>query len=177
MVEISSNLDPRMNAAAERALDNQRVQAGKEYLDALNRLGLDPDVLCWVYDVDADEMELAIVTTMAERVEILQIYKLLFRAYEVAATPREIDPFIVSIYGSNSNHGIQLRDHVSTLAADGAFSSPENAKRFVISQKNWSENLVILARGIYTAKQVRRSATEDMTRWNRFRKNVQSLAA
>lgn len=177
MVEVSTRIDPQLEADAEGALDAQRVQAGKEYLDALHRLGLEPDVLCWVYDAIDNEIELAIVTSMAERVESLQIYRLLFRAYEAAATPREIDPFIVSIYGSNSFFGITLRENISDLTADGAFSSPENAKRFVTVIQGSAGFKVVLARGVYARKELRRSAAEDLRRWGRFKQNVEAVAA
>lgn len=177
MVEVPSRVDPQLNAAAEDALDAQRVQAGKEYLDALHRLGLEPDVLCWVYDAIESEIELAIVTSMAERIESLEIYRLLFRAYEAAATPREIDPFIVSIYGPNSSFGITLRESISNLTTDGAFSSLENTKRFVFSIEGPARSKFVLARGVYTRKELRKSAAEDLRRWGRFKRNVEAVAA
>lgn len=177
MVEISSRLDPELSAAAERALDERRMQAGREYLDALQRLGLEPDILCWVYDALEGEMELVIVTSMAERVESLKIYELLFRAYEVSATPREIDPFLVSIYGSNSFYGTSLRNYIAMLAADGVFSSSEQAKRFVATIRNASDLRVVLARGVYASKDTQKSAADDLRAWHRFKQNVEALAA
>ncbi len=163
--------------AAERALDAARVAAGKEYLAALNGLGLEPDVLCWVYDADADEMQLAIVTSMAERVEGLSIYKLLFRAYEASATPREIDPFIVSVYGPRSHFGMALRRHLGGMARCGTFSSPERAAMFTMTNAGASGRLVVLGRGVYAAKEGRRSAAEDLQRFKRFQRRVEALAA
>ncbi len=153
------------------------MQAGKEYLDALHRLGLEPDVFCWIYDAVEDGIELAIVTSIAERIGSLDIYKLLFRAYEAAATPRDIDPFIVSIYGPNSFYGAMLREHIRTLAADGAFSDPGNATRFTTVMENSAELKVMLARGVYARGDTRRSAAQDLKRWSRFKQNVEALAA
>ena len=168
--------DPRVEAA-ERSLDAAREAAGRDYLVALNRLGLEPDVLCWAYDVDADEMQLAIVTSMAERVESLSIYKLLFRAYEAAATPREIDPFIVSVYGPKSDFGVKLRRFLGGLAQRGTFSTPERAARFVMTDTGASGRLVVLGKGVYVATEGRRTAAEDLRRFMSFERRVQALAA
>ncbi len=168
--------DPLVEAA-ERALDETRVVAGREYLAALARLGLDPDVLCWVYDADHDEMQLAIVTTMAERVDGLSIYKLLFRAYEAAATPREIDPFIVSVYGPGSDFGVTLRRHLGGMAKRGMFSTPEQAARFAMTKAGVSGRLVVPGKGVYVATEGRRSAAEDLKRFQYFQRRVRALAA
>ena len=61
------------------AMDH-RLRAGREYLDALCKLGFVPDVLCWaVAGSAADErMELLIVTTWADTIGPKAIYDLLF---------------------------------------------------------------------------------------------------
>lgn len=168
--------DPAVGAA-ERALDAARVGAGKEYLAALNALGLKPDVLCWVYEVEEGEMQLAIVTSMAERVGGLSIYKLLFRAYEAAATPREINPFIVSVYGPKSNFGVKLRRVLGGLAERGTFSVPERAALFTLTDTGASGRRVVLGRGVYVASEGRRSAAEDLKRFRHFQRRVEALAA
>ncbi len=168
--------DPLVEAA-ERALDETRVVAGREYLAALSRLGLDPDVLCWVFDADHDEMQLAIVTTMAERVDSLSIYKLLFRAYDAAATPREIDPFIVSVYAPGSNFGVTLRRHLGGMAKRGTFTTQDLAARFAMTKTGASGRLVVPGKGVYVASDGHRSAVEDLKRFQHFQHRVRALAA
>lgn len=169
--------DPALEAA-KRALDEARVAAGKEYLAALSGLGLEPDALCWVYDPDADETHLAIVTSMAERVGGLSIYKLLFRAYEAAATPREIDPFIVSVYGPKSDFGVRIRKLLSKMAKRGLFAVPERtAAEVLFTDIGGTGRLVVLGRGVYVAKEGRRSAADDLRRFQRFERRVKALAA
>lgn len=163
--------------AAERALDERRMLAGKDYLAALRRLGLAPDVLCWVYTADHGEMHLAIVTSMAERVDSLSIYKLLFRAYEAAATPRDIDPFIVSVYGPRSDLGMKLHQHLGEMAKRGTFSTPEKAALFTLTNAAPSGRHVVLGRGVYVAEEGRRSAADDLQRWRHFQRSVEALAA
>lgn len=181
MVEASMTPETRPDpavAAAERALDGARVAAGEEYLAALKRLGLEPDALCWVYDPDSDETHLAIVTSMAERVGGLSIYKLLFRAYEAAATPREIDPFIVSVYGPRSDFGARLRKLLGGMAKRGLFSVPERtAAQVLFTDAEGSGRLVVLSRGVYAAEEGRRSAADDLRRFQRFERRVKALAA
>lgn len=168
--------DP-LAAAAERALDEARLLAGKEYLAALANLGLDPDVLCWVYDADRGEMQLAIVTSMAERIGSLSIYKLLFRAYEAAATPREVDPFIVSVYGPKSDFGMKLRQTLGGFGKRGRFSTPERAALFTLTNTGASGRQVVLGKGVYVATEGRRSAADDVKRFERFARRVRALAA
>lgn len=168
--------DPAVEAA-ERALDETRVIAGGQYHRTLKDLGLEPDVLCWVYEADRNELQLAIVTSMAERIDGLSIYKLLFRAYEAAATPREIDPLIVSIYGPRSDFGATLRRHLGALAQRGTFSTPQRAALFAMTNAGASGRLVVLGKGVYAASEGHRSAAEDLKRFQRFQRRVRALAA
>lgn len=172
--------------AAEAALDEVRSRAGIEYLKALRSLGLDPDILCWVYEPGEGEMGLALITTLAERVESMRIYDLLFRAYEAAATPREVDPFIVSVYGSGSVFATWLKGILARYTANGMPLAGDTKKGTKFSFRHQSINLwdhslggdrIVLARGVYALKQARRSHATDLKRWKTFERNVLRLAA
>ena len=79
-------------------LDVSRQNAGGHYLDALRKLGLDPVALFWAYDTVVKSFVLVLITEFFDYKGPYEISKLLFKAYNAAATPREIDPFIIRLH-------------------------------------------------------------------------------
>lgn len=73
-------------------------QAGAEYLTALQKLGLDPECLFWAEDEIIGIPVLVLVTRQVDRVGPLALSRLLFKAFNAAATPNEINPFLVRLH-------------------------------------------------------------------------------
>jgi hypothetical protein len=82
----------------QRDLGVARYDAGADYLDALRRLKLEPEALFWAYDRTLEQVVLVIVTSLFDFVGPLPLTRLLFDAYNAAATPKEIDPFILRLH-------------------------------------------------------------------------------
>ena len=82
----------------QRDLGLARYDAGAGYLDALRRLKLEPEALFWAYDRTVGEYVLVIVTSLFDFAGPLALTRLLFDAYNAAATPKEIDPFILRLH-------------------------------------------------------------------------------
>lgn len=93
---------------AHRAINAERVAAGREYTESLIRLGFVPDMIAWTYLTVDQRAELAIVAREAEVLGPRAIYLALLTAYEHSILPRAIDPFVVSIYGPRSDFGKSL---------------------------------------------------------------------
>lgn len=74
------------------------MRAGQEYLDAVVSLGLIPAFLGWGWDPAASQWLLVLVTSIVDAGGPLRLNRLLFRAYNAKATPKEISPFIVQIF-------------------------------------------------------------------------------
>ena len=74
------------------------MEAGAAYLAALRKLGLDPECLLWAEDEVVGQTVLVLVTTQFDRVGPLEVSKLLFKAYNLAGTPKEISPFILRLH-------------------------------------------------------------------------------
>lgn len=84
----------------------RRLEAGREYLAALVKLGFSPDAVFWAgvaKDARPDELELIIISTWVDSIGPKAVYDLLFAAYDRSATPKEIDPFNVSLFSPESN--------------------------------------------------------------------------
>ena len=82
----------------QRDLGVARYDAGADYLDALRRLTLQPEALFWAYDRTLEQLVLVIVTSLFDFVAPLPLMRLLFDAYNAAAAPKEIDPFILRLH-------------------------------------------------------------------------------
>jgi hypothetical protein len=82
----------------QRNLGVARYDAGAEYLDALRRLKLEPEALFWAYDRTLEQYVLVVVTSLFDFAGPLALTRLLFDAYNAAATPKEIDPFILRLH-------------------------------------------------------------------------------
>src|SRR5262245_48069179 len=81
-----------------RPVPPQYLTAGQDYMDALVGLGLVPAFLGWGWDPLASQWLLVLVTCIVDAGGPLALNKLLFRAYNAKATPKEISPFIVRVF-------------------------------------------------------------------------------
>ncbi|MBO0904680.1 hypothetical protein [Jiella sonneratiae] len=111
---------------ALNAISADRMEAGRRYLDALDALGFVVEGAMWTVDAHGDDAELALLTSLVETVGPQTIYAALFRADEQAKTPREVSPWIVSIYGPQTNlfrsfqsEGVGAMDPISAAAPGG----------------------------------------------------------
>lgn len=112
----------------------RRLKGGREYLTALKKLGFIPDALLWagVGDQAADgAMELLIVTSWVDEIGPKAIYDLLFEAYDASATPKDIDPFIVTLFSPETQIAIDLKNAIYTLRSD-ARAKPSKEVRPVL---------------------------------------------
>jgi hypothetical protein len=163
-----------------RALSAQHLKAGKDYLAALNMLGLHPMFLGWGREVDSGEWLLGMVTSIVEAGGPLALNKLLFQAYNAEATPREISPFIVRVYSPEIAPATFYTLAAYDLAAkDLKVSGPNLAETFVT-------NVTMTFLGVeyeminayFIPQRVKRTKYQaKLAEWQMFKRNVEKLAA
>jgi hypothetical protein len=173
------------------------IIAGTEYLASLRKLGLEPDALCWIvrhFRVDDDstqsEKHLALVSSLADRYGPRQIYDLLFLAYDASATPKEVDPFIVSLYGPKTAVGRTLLAHLQNARVREAVQDAVRSARIGRDPGSFDEGAAmimtdpdtltmfsVLSAGIFVVKKRGFTPAADQRRFSRFKNEVESLAA
>lgn len=160
-------------------LDAGRLEAGRDYLQALRKLGLEPDGLLWAHDRDLEQFVLVLVTKFVDVAGPLDLSKTLFAAYNAAATPREIDPFIVRLHSPNQSiirslsEALQTKYRVQEIDEDGRPGAFVEDMRITLTVGP----LVVQREWIYQFKQRKQANIDVSRRWHRFSDNVQHLAA
>lgn len=170
---------------ASFAIDSTRLAAGKAYLRALQDLGLDPDGLFWARERRDNQIVLVLVTSFFDYAGPLEISRLLFKAYNAAATPREVDPFVIRLHSPAQTiigtlarmleSEIQVRDlNEETGRYKGWYNASEKANvTFTLAG-----DLEVSVGGIYKMDRKSKAATVDLARkWRRISGNVERLAA
>lgn len=98
----------------QKDLGVERYDAGQDYLVALRALKLEPEALFWAFDKGIGQFVLVLVTALFDFAGPLALSQLLFEAYNSAATPREIDPFIVRLHSPRHTLYRAVQDHIAT---------------------------------------------------------------
>lgn len=156
-------------------IDVDRMEAGRSYLAALRRLGLEPDGLFWAVDrLDDDKPILMLVTRYFDIVGPTALSSLLFKAYNASATPREIDPFVVRLH-SPDHH--MLRTIITAM--DKFDEQVVKKGRTKITPDSYIDTgtVAIPLGQVYVWNDVRRPKIDMMRRWGFITKKVDAVAA
>lgn len=170
----------------QRHLGVARYDAGAEYLDALRRLKLEPEALFWAYDQTLGQYVLVIVTSLFDFAGPLALTRLLFDAYNAAATPKEIDPFILRLHSPKHALYRAAQLHIGNRfdmadlkgrALDRATIAGEATPPVVTSFR--AGDLESFGTWVYKSTPVPAKAktTDTERRWRRFESAVHALAA
>ncbi len=170
----------------QRSLGLARYDAGAEYLDALRRLKLEPEALFWAYDWALEQHVLVVVTSLFDFAGPLALTRLLFDAYNAAATPREIDPFILRLHSPKHALYRAAQLHIGNRfdmadlkgpALDRATVAGEVMPRVVASFR--AGDLESFGTWVYKSTPVPPKAQipDAERRWRRFESAVHALAA
>lgn len=151
----------------------ERMEAGRDYLVSLNALGLYPEGLLWAYHEERDEMVLAIVSSIVDRVGPKEIYEVLFEAYEKAGTPASIDPWIVSVFSPKS---IFTDDFRAMMAMD-VHAQAAGGAEIASVLLSVTDGYVFEKEWVYIAQTRNDQSKHQVAEWKRFRQNVHHLAA
>jgi hypothetical protein len=161
--------------AAEDLNDmDRRMIAGREYHHSLQRLGFFPQAVFWAHvgHVEPTRMELCVVTSWADNIGPKAVYDLLFEAYDESATPREIDPFIVSIFSPRSQVAADLFNAVGMVKSDNHKYDPRGAM-IVLGMFDY----MTIYPWVIFARETKSTRFDDARRFRAFQANVERLAA
>lgn len=166
---------------ADDLVTESRFRAGERYIRAIEGLGFSVEYALWTISAESQagsDIQLSIVSRMIETAGTKAVYELLFKAFEYAATPREIDPWIVSLYGTRT----KFADHLPSipLMQDIGFMTVKTDDGLVNHETPvWHQVLDRLTRPswIYKLKHFEDTAHSDDWAYERFRRNVEALAA
>ena len=117
---------------ASRPVSPEYLTAGQDYLNALVALGLVPAFLGWGWDPNVSQWNLVLVTSIVDGGGPLALNRLLFRAYNAKATPKQISPFIVRVFspelvpgGAGSNFWILGSKDATVKGVPGKVKNPQ----------------------------------------------------
>ena len=169
----------------QKDLGVERYDAGRDYLAALRHLKLEPQALFWAYDKSMGQLVLVIVTSLFDFAGPLALTRLLFDAYNAAATPKAIDPFILRLHSPKHTLYRTVQGHLGSRFEDANLKGPA-LDRATISGK-FTPGVAVAFRagdlegfGTWVYKNTGISkvkAVELGPRWRRFEGAVHALAA
>lgn len=173
------------------------IEAGRAYLAALQRLGLQPEAMCWLFtpernadgviledESSAGSLTLAIVSKFAEYAGPAAVYELLFRAYDAAALPKEVDPFSVTVFGPHSSAGLTLTTQLTRTSfnsakedIEGKLERPDQPAMLILTNPDMDGTLLsVPVSGVYVLPHKLPNEAQTRRRFNRFKSTVEGLA-
>jgi hypothetical protein len=173
-----------------RPVPPQYLAAGRDYRGALVSLGLIPAFLGWGWEIATREWVLVLVTSIVEAGGPLALNRLLFRAYNAKATPKEISPFVVRVFspeiipGGATSQFWLLGEHNFTV--QGVPGTVKNSDALTPRKvTNVQQAFMGIQLEMINSYQTMPGAVdralagyhERQKEWRRFRTNVEKLAA
>lgn len=166
-------------------LPAQHLKAGEEYLAALMKLGLTPEFLAWGQETNTQNWVLVMVTPTLEVGGPLAMNELLFKAYNTHATPQEISPFIVRVYGNRTLVAPLLKQLASVDVTNMKAQKVDKRTHAPIGEPHTIEmigqtfdDVHIKSANIYKiSRRAPKGHDQRVKEWLRFKGNVERLAA
>jgi hypothetical protein len=160
-----------------RPVPPQYLKAGGDYLEALRELGLNPNFLGWGWETAAEQWLLVLVTSIIDAGGPLALNRLLFQAYNAEATPKEISPFIVRVFSTE----IIPNDFYMLGEKNLRIDTVNGKKRQMPAIQNIQRTFLGVDLEMVNSYQnlpiKKLKYHERRNAWNRFKHNVEKLAA
>jgi len=153
-----------------------------DYLTAVRRLGLEPEFVSWAFDKEWDQFVLIVVTAFFDHAGPLAVSGMLFRAYEAAATPESVNPFIIRLHSPNHKIYRKLlpllakRNLVGDVVPDHGRPIPSDWNKDAPVQID-SDGLLIHPDWTYKFAKTKSSPETVARSWRHFSHNIEKLAA
>jgi hypothetical protein len=163
---------------AGRELPAGYLEAGAEYLDAVQKLGLRPRFAGWGWEEATELWLLVLATSIYDAGGPLETNKLLFKAYNAGATPKTISPFIVRVFSPEilPQNLFDMRPGESEYKVGWPGTEPKTKIRGYLTLDLYGTK--VSAIHMYEVRQPKaRKYHDNLKEWHAFRRNVEKLAA
>ncbi|MCW5712755.1 hypothetical protein [Shinella sp.] len=164
-------------------VDEARLAAGAEYVAALEKLGFLVDVALWSIAAhrtgEDSDLQLCIVSRLVERAGTGELYQLLFRAYDLAATPRNFDPWNVTLFGPKTRFAELMKIQPEMLGTAQMEVQGVDGSKHYVEGPMWQmvDDRLMRPEWIYKRQFREPNFQSDTTALRRFRANVEKFAA
>jgi hypothetical protein len=167
---------------ASPTLPANHLTAGGDYLAAMDRLGLRPMYLGWGWETTTSQWVLVLVTSILDAGGPLALNRLLFQAYNAEVTPRAVSPFIVRIFSPEivpKDLYMLGEKNLMVTSVKDKFGNPKPMPK----QKVQDMNVTFLGielqmtHSYQTLPQSKKKYHERRNEWQKFKRNVERLAA
>ena len=146
---------------------------------------MDPEALFWAKDTVVGEDVLILVTSLFDFAGPLDLSELLFRAYNLAATPREVDPFILRLHSPQHMAIREMAHHFGDgtrikLPIRMTLVKPvPGVHEIRLASLSIGADVTAYADAVYKFDLTEQSRTsvDASRRWRRLQKHVDKLAA
>jgi hypothetical protein len=156
----------------------RRLKAGRDYLASLRKLGFEPEAAFWALpgsDESEDNYQLIIISSWVHTIGPLAVYDLLFEAYDASATPKEIDPFCVSLFSPKSRIAVDFWNAVRTFEV--AKARDADSQSLIPMMVLGVFDYCTTSEYILSNRRVTSTRFNDARRFNAFKSNIAKLAA
>lgn len=156
------------------------MEAGREYLKVLDRLGMDVSIATWAFDHVLGSKVLIIVTDYFDVKGPFEISRKLFQAYRSSVTPQTIDPFTVRLQSPTHPIVQSIFSYIvpgTTIHAVNKVTGKPSEQGYAI-EGGTTGGLELKQAWVIRARQYSpRKSTEIVRHWNRFERNLNREAA
>ncbi|MBV9993496.1 MAG: hypothetical protein JOZ72_19645 [Alphaproteobacteria bacterium] len=156
------------------------LEAGEEYLAAVQKLGLRPRLAGWGWEESSARWLLVLATSIYDAGGPFEMNELLFKAYNAGITPKQISPFIVRVFSPEilPAYALDAIPGEQEYTAHDPMTKEETARfKGYITLDLYGTKVSALH--LYHTKNIAApmSYMERQREWQKFRKNVEKLAA
>lgn len=169
-------------ASATFAEQSKLMQAGIEYMQTLVSLGSSPEIMCWALFADSPEMksvslQLVIVDSWFDQIGPTAIYETLFKAYDSSVTPKEINPFIVSVFSPKSEFGIDLRNALRNIDETRVVNGRTVGRESMVYWVGVTRPVLVAGSYVFKSPKQRKTKIDDRRAWEKFKTEIDRRAA
>lgn len=159
---------------ANSVVTPERIAAGRDYVAALDTMGVRIDAAMWGID-QLSRPQLLLITSLFDRVGPRTMYDALFKAYDIARTPRSIDPWEVSIHSPDTQFGHAVHTGSMIAPTPTVLNFSDGSSREAgFAWMQFSEFLVRADWVIRDLVKARSDAEAALRRWRHFEESLQA---
>lgn len=164
-------MDKSIDTNRVRKMLIPRVEPGFRFVQALVSRQFPLEMAAWYYDPEPDEVRLAVVSSVVDKIGPAAIYKTLFDAFNAAVTPPEINPMIIDVFSPFTATG---RDLMKVGIAQSILPLKDR-KNFDTIIGISADRMIVCSPGVYVVPTIV-PRNEAARRFKEFEKIIQKAA-